>query len=138
MKHHCRLALFICLISDKLAAATPKLLLARQSCDSDSWICPDWGGLWGVLEEVSQYLLPSSEDSGAQAPPIPDDGQVYPGDQEGGNREEPSRIPSVEPAIEINVLGPSDRQQCDVSSGSEFVSVSHPLPQEVVFYRKTQ
>lgn len=138
MRHHCRLALLICLILDKLAAAMPKLLLARQFCDSNSWICPALGGLWGVLEGVSQYLylLPSSQDSGVQAPPIPDDGQLYLGDQESGNREKPSRIPSMEPAIEINVFGPSDRQQCDMSSGSEFVSVSRPLPEKVVFCRE--
>lgn len=110
----------------------PKILLLRQTCDSDSWICPDWGGLWGVLEGVSQYLLPSSQDSGNhQAPPIPDDGQVYPGDQGSENQEETNRTPSIEPAIEINVLGPSDQQQCEGVSGPEFVSVSH-----ILFYHK--
>lgn len=140
MRHPCRLALIICLISDRSAAAfpaMPKLLLARQSCDSDSWICPDWGGLWGVLEGVSQYILPLPQDSGAQAPPTSDDGQVYPKDQESGNRVQPSRVPSMEPAIEIDVLSPS-RQQCDAWSGSEFVPVSHTYPQPVVFFREIQ
>lgn len=127
MRHPFSLALLTCLILDKSAAAIPNLLLARQSCDSESWICPDWGGLWGVLEGVSQYLLPpsSQDNSGAQGLPIPDDGQVYPGDRESGNREEPSKMPSTEPAIEFNVFSPSDRKQCDVSSGSGTDSVSH-------------
>lgn len=138
MRHPCRLALLICLIFDKLAAATPKILLARQSCDSDSWICPAWDGLWGVLEGVSQYILPSPQDSGAQTPPTTDDGQIYRGDPESGNREQPSRTPSLDPAIEINVWGSLDRQPCDVSSGSEFVSVSHTYPPKMTFRRERQ
>lgn len=127
MRHPFSLALLTCLMSEMLAAAMPSLLLARQSCDSDSWICPDWGGLWGVLEGVSRYLLPSSsqDNSGAQGPPTPDDGEMYPGDRESENREEPSKIPSTEPAIEIDILSPSKSKQCDVSSGSVTVSVSH-------------
>lgn len=138
MRHHCRLALLICLVFDKLAAAIPKLLIARQSCDSDSWICPDWDGLWGILEGVSQYILPSPQDSDAQTPPTTDDGQIYRGDPESGNRKQPSRTPTLEPAIEINVWGSPDRQQCDVSSGSEFVSVSHIYPPKMAFRRERQ
>lgn len=137
--HHGRLALLICLISDrKFAASMPNMLLVRQSCDSDSWICPDWDGLWGVLEGVSQYLLPSSQGRGDQAPTIPDVGQVYPEDQQSGNRKETNRTPSIEPAIEINVLGASDQQQqCEGLSGSEFVSVSHTLlpKKRIIFTR---
>lgn len=134
MRHPSRLALLTCLMPNKLAAAMPNLLLARQSCDSESWICPDWGGLWSVLEGDSQYLLPSSsqDNSGAQGPPISSDGQVYPGDRESGDREEPSKIPSTEPAIEVNVLSPSYRQSCDVSTESGVVSVSH-FKQEIGF-----
>lgn len=112
------------------------MLLVRQSCDSDSWICPDWDGLWGVFEGVSQYLLPSSQYSGNQASPAPDDdGQVYAGEQESENQKETNQTPSIEPAIEINVLGSSDQQQCEGFSGSEFVSVSHTLlPQKREYF----
>lgn len=134
MRHHFRLALLTCLTPDKLAAALPNLLLARQSCDSESWICPDWGELGGVLEGVSQYLPPSSsqENSGAQGPPTSGVDQVYPGDRESGNPEEPSKILSTEPAIDINVLSPSYRQSCDVSTESGVISVSQFI-QEIGF-----
>lgn len=127
MRHPFSLALLTCLIGDILSAAMPNLLLARQSCDSESWVCPDWGWLWGVFEGVSPYLLPSSpqDSSGGQLPPSPDDGQAYPGNRESENQEEPRKIPSTEPAIEIDVLSPSDRKQCDALSGSGTVLVSH-------------